>query len=284
MKLRNILRITSQWKSLLGFISGMEVTGWDFTELIMQYQSHWMISHSNAIVGKLVHSCWGETFIYGIRPVLRKLSGFDDFQENVSTSIEWSLKVESTWNPAEKEFPSTLNEWTHVLLHYRLTRNKVIETRAKVVFVATDKMPYIEEIEEHLKDKNVSSLWIFLLWHTWLINVPLIAGESVPCWSMAPSDWLGHSHSIRPLHRELHFILYFICEACQGHWEQTYFLLGSQLTTCSLLHFYISLVDAKVPVIALRLVNHIILSQLPLNYDNYSQFTIFVTVCWTFLF
>ncbi|ELT90125.1 hypothetical protein CAPTEDRAFT_1241 [Capitella teleta] len=37
----------------------------------------------------------------------------------------------------------------------RLTRNKVIETKAQVVFVATDKLPFVSEIEDNLKDRNV---------------------------------------------------------------------------------------------------------------------------------
>ncbi len=38
----------------------------------------------------------------------------------------------------------------------RLLKNVVIETRAKVVFVATDRFPLIEEIETHLKAQKVS--------------------------------------------------------------------------------------------------------------------------------
>lgn len=38
----------------------------------------------------------------------------------------------------------------------RLTKNIVLATRAKVVFVATDKNPLIEEIQEHLSYKNVT--------------------------------------------------------------------------------------------------------------------------------
>ena len=42
-----------------------------------------------------------------------------------------------------------------VVVLTRLTKNKVIESRSKVVFVATDKMPLIEELQDHLKDQKV---------------------------------------------------------------------------------------------------------------------------------
>ena len=39
----------------------------------------------------------------------------------------------------------------------RLLENVVISTKAKVVFVATDKNPMINDIEEHLKKQKVKS-------------------------------------------------------------------------------------------------------------------------------
>jgi len=48
------------------------------------------------------------------------------------------------------------------LFSFSLTKNIVLATKAKVVFVATDKNPLIEEIQEHLSYKNVSILSPFI--------------------------------------------------------------------------------------------------------------------------
>ncbi len=40
-------------------------------------------------------------------------------------------------------------------INFRLIKNVVMETRVKVVFVATDKDPMMKEISEHLKNWKV---------------------------------------------------------------------------------------------------------------------------------
>ncbi len=39
----------------------------------------------------------------------------------------------------------------------RLTKNVVLKTKAKVIFVATDRFPLIKELEDHLKTQKVNT-------------------------------------------------------------------------------------------------------------------------------
>ena len=43
----------------------------------------------------------------------------------------------------------------YMFFFFRLTKDVILKTQAKVIYVATDKNPYIDELESYLKEEKV---------------------------------------------------------------------------------------------------------------------------------